>query len=68
MSLDDHDLRTCLDAIEQSLTHFREKPDESSAERRLYDDFLRLRESLVRARRDLRDPNVTQGPTPGADT
>lgn len=58
MSLDDQEFKELLDAVEQSLRHFESRPIESGFDQEVYDELRKVRESLIRARRDAFDPNI----------
>ena len=58
MSVDDKEFKELLAAIEQSLRHFESRPVEPGFDQEIYDELRRVRESLLRARRDKLDPNV----------
>ncbi|MDB6113581.1 MAG: hypothetical protein JWQ62_526 [Lacunisphaera sp.] len=58
MSVDDKEFKELLTAVEQSLRHFESRPAEPGFDQEIYDELRRVRESLLRARRDKHDPNV----------
>ena len=45
-------------ALDRSLALFAEKPADPGFDRAVYDELRRARETLIRAQRDLRDPNT----------
>lgn len=45
-------------AIDRALSQFSEPPTESGFDLEVYDELRRVRETLIRAQRDLRDTNI----------
>ena len=66
MSLSDRDFREFLDALDHSLARFGGRPVEPGVDLDLYEELLRVREAMVRARRDCQDPNVTRDRPPAS--
>ena len=60
MSLSDQEFKDFIDAIDRSIAHFRERPSEPGPDLDLYEDLRKIREAMIRARRDYQDPNVTR--------
>lgn len=58
MSVNNRDFRDLLMATERALRHFESRPPEAGFDREVYDELRRVREMLVRGRRDLHDPNL----------
>jgi hypothetical protein len=58
MSINDKDYHELLAAVERALRHFEGRPAESGFDQEVYDELRRARETLLRARRDLHDPNL----------
>jgi hypothetical protein len=52
------EFKILLEAIDRSLALFGEKPVEPGFDFDVYEELRRARETLVRARRDLRDRNI----------
>lgn len=60
MSADDKEFQELLGAVEASLRHFESRPLEAGFDQEVYDELRRVRESLVRSRRDKLDPNLNR--------
>ncbi|HWA25130.1 MAG TPA: hypothetical protein VG734_05595 [Lacunisphaera sp.] len=58
MSLHDDEYVKLVTAIEKALGHFDGRPIEPGFDQDTYDDLRRVREMLLRGRRDSRDPNL----------
>jgi hypothetical protein len=58
VNVNQQEFQELLAAIEKSLAIFRERPPEGGFDLEVYDELRRAREILIRAHRDLRDPNV----------
>lgn len=58
MCVNDHEFKELLSAIDRSLAIFGEKPAEPGFDLEVYDELRRVRETLIRARRDMRDKNI----------
>jgi hypothetical protein len=54
----DHDYRTILNAIDESLRLMGDEPIEAGYEHEIYQELRKIRETLIRAQRDTRDKNV----------
>lgn len=64
MSLSDREFQEFLEALEHSIASFGGQPLEPGVDRDLYDELRRIRETMIRARRDLQDPNIIHPPEP----
>jgi hypothetical protein len=64
MSINDKEFETLLAAIDRSLRHFEARPVESGFDQDVYDELRRVREGLLRARRDMHDPNLKRDDSP----
>ena len=58
MSVNQQEFKILLEAIDRSLALFGEQPVEPGFDFEVYVELRRARETLVRARRDLRDQNI----------
>lgn len=58
MSVNDEEFQSLLASIDRSLAIFGERPAEPGFEFELYEELRRVRETLIRARRDMRDKNI----------
>jgi hypothetical protein len=58
MSINDKDYQELLAAVDCALRHFEGRPAEPGFDQEVYDELRRARETLVRARRDMHDPNL----------
>ena len=69
MNVDDKEFQELLGAVEASLRHFETRPIESGFDQEVYDELRRVRESLLRSRRDKLDPNVNRdSPSPSGSS
>jgi hypothetical protein len=68
MSLSEPEFQEFLAAIDRSISHFGGRPSEPGADLQLYEALQRIREAMIRARRDFRDPNIVPNvpPAPSA--
>ena len=66
MSLSDREFQEFLDALDRSIARFGGRPAEPGVDLELYCELCRIRETMIRLRRDLQDPNVIQPPEPNA--
>jgi hypothetical protein len=57
MNVNQQEFQNLLAAIDRSLALFGEKPTEGF-DHLVYDELRRVRETLIRARRDMRDKNI----------
>lgn len=64
MSLSDREFQEFLDALDRSIGQFGGRPTEPGVDMELYNELLRIRETMIRMRRDLQDPNVIHPPEP----
>lgn len=64
MNLNDREFKEVLAALDRSLRHFSSRPAETGFDQELYDELHRVRQTLLRARRDWRDPNLRQSVDP----
>jgi hypothetical protein len=58
MNVNEQEFKELLSAIDRSLSLFGENPPEPGFDRDIYEELRRVRETLIRARRDLRDTNM----------
>lgn len=58
MCVNQHEFEELLSAIDRSLAIFGEKPAEPGFDLEVYEELRRVRETLIRARRDMRDKNI----------
>ena len=60
MCVNQQEYEELLTAIDRSLALFGEKPAEPGFDLDVYEELRRVRETLIRARRDMRDTNIKQ--------
>lgn len=58
MNVNQQEFQNLLAAIDRSLSLFGGKPTEQGFDQLVYDELRRVRETLIRARRDMRDKNI----------
>jgi hypothetical protein len=58
MCVNQQEFEDLLCAIDRSLAIFGEKPTEPGFDLEVFDELRRVRETLIRARRDMRDTNI----------
>jgi hypothetical protein len=58
MNVNEQEFKELLSAIDKSLSMFGEKPPEPGFDREIYEELRRVRETLIRARRDMYDKNI----------
>ena len=58
MCVNQQEYEALLTAIDRSLALFPERPAEPGVDLEVYDELRRVRETLIRARRDMRDKNI----------
>lgn len=58
MCVNQQEFQELVNAIDRSLAIFGEKPTEPGFDLEVYEELRRVRETLIRARRDMRDKNV----------
>lgn len=58
MCVNPQEFQALLDSIDRSLALFGEKPAEPGFDLEVYEELRRVRETLIRARRDMRDVNI----------
>ena len=58
MCVNDEEFKALLAALDRSLAIFGEKPAEPGFDLEVYEELRRVRETLIRARRDMHDKNV----------
>jgi hypothetical protein len=58
MCVNQQEYEELLTAIDRSLALFGEKPAEPGFDLEVYEELRRVRETLIRARRDMRDKNI----------
>lgn len=68
MSLSDQEFKEFIEAIDRSIAHFGGRPAEPGVDLALYEDLRKIREAMVRARRDYQDPNVTRHIPPASSS
>lgn len=51
-----------MSALDRSLALFGEQPHEPGFDLTVYEELRRVRETLIRAKRDMRDPNLKPKP------
>jgi hypothetical protein len=64
MSLSDREFKEFLDAIDRTLAAFGGRPAEPGVDLELYYELRRIRETMIRARRDVGDSNVRRDKQP----
>ena len=58
MSLSDQEFKEFLAIIDRTISSFGGRPLEPGVDLEFYEDLLRIRETMIRAHRDCRDPNI----------
>jgi hypothetical protein len=58
MNVNQQEFQDLLAAIDQSLSLFGGRPPGPGFDLLVYDELRRVRETLIRARRDMRDKNI----------
>jgi hypothetical protein len=58
MCVNQQEFEELMKALDRSLAIFGEKPAEPGFDLEVYEELRRVRETLIRARRDMRDKNV----------
>ncbi len=58
MNVNQQEFQNLLAAIDRSLALFGSKPAEPGFDLLVYEELRRVRETLIRARRDMRDVNI----------
>lgn len=58
MCVNQQEFEELLSALDRSLAIFGEKPAEPGFDLEVYEELRRVRETLIRARRDMRDTNI----------
>jgi hypothetical protein len=58
MCVNDQEFKDLLAAIDRSLDIFGERPVEPGFDLEVYEELRRVRETLIRARRDMHDTNI----------
>ena len=58
MCVNQQEFEELLAAIDRSLALFGEKPSDPGFDLEVYEELRRVRETLIRARRDMHDPNT----------
>lgn len=58
MCVNQQEFEKLMATIERSLELFGEKPTEPGFDLEVYEELRRVRETLIRARRDMRDKNI----------
>ena len=57
-SINEEEYKNLLVAVDRALWHFEARPVESGFDQEVYDELRRVRETLLRGRRDQNDPNI----------
>lgn len=60
MSVTQQEYQELISTIDKALSRFSGKPTEEGFDLEIYQELRRVRETLIRAQRDLRDKNVTR--------
>jgi hypothetical protein len=69
MSINEKEFKALFDAVERALRNFETPPAEPGFDREVYEELRRVRETLLRGRRDQRDSSVRRGsPSPFGTT
>lgn len=68
MCVNQKEFEELMSALDRSLAVFGEKPAEPGFDLAVYDELKRVRETLIRARRDMNDPNVKARPMSAPET
>jgi hypothetical protein len=58
MNVNQQEFQELLSAIDKSLSQFGAIPSEPGFDLTIYEELRRVRETLIRARRDMRDKNI----------
>ncbi|MDB6167076.1 MAG: hypothetical protein JWQ83_2216 [Lacunisphaera sp.] len=58
MNVNQQEFENLVAALDRSLALFAEKPAEPGFDQEVYEELRRVRETLIRARRDMHDPNL----------
>jgi hypothetical protein len=58
MCVNQQEFEELMNALDRSLAIFGEKPAEPGFDLEVYEELRRVRETLIRARRDMRDKNI----------
>jgi hypothetical protein len=58
MCVNEQEFEELIAALDRSLALFGEKPAEPGFDLEVYEELRRVRETLIRARRDMRDTNI----------
>lgn len=58
VNVNQKEFQDLLAAIDKSLSLFSERPPEPGFDLEVYEELRRVRETLIRAHRDLRDKNI----------
>ena len=64
MCVNQQEFEDLLAAIDRSLAIFGDKPMEPGFDLEVYEELRRVRETLIRARRDMRDQNLRDSKSP----
>lgn len=58
VNVNQQEFQELLSALDKSLAFFGERPAEPGFDLEVYEELRRVRETLIRAHRDLRDKNI----------
>jgi hypothetical protein len=58
MGVTNNEFKELIEAVDRALRQFESRPSEPGFDQEIYDELRRVREILVRDRRDQRDPNL----------
>lgn len=58
MCVNQQEFDELVSALDRSLAIFGERPPEPGFDQAVFEELRRIRETLIRARRDLKDPNL----------
>lgn len=58
MRVNQKEFEELVSALDRSLAIFGERPPEPGFDQAVYEELRRVRETLIRARRDMKDPNT----------
>lgn len=67
MCVNQREYEELLSALDRSLAIFGDRPHEEGFDLTVYEELRRVRETLIRARRDQYDPNLQVPATPPPD-
>jgi hypothetical protein len=68
MCVNQREYEELLSALDRSIAIFGDRPQEEGFDLTVYEELRRVRETLIRARRDQYDPNLQSSATPLPDS